>query len=57
MHILRVYGHICTKYEVSVFKPVDRRPVHRPQHPQQHMTEKYDGIGSIGIIPNEPKLS
>ena len=27
MHILRAYVHVCARYEVSVIKPVARRPV------------------------------
>ena len=29
VHILGAYEHICTKYEVSMFKSVARKGVHR----------------------------
>ena len=35
VHILEAYVHICTRYKVSVIKPVNRRTVHRWQWQQQ----------------------
>ena len=62
-YIFGGYTHICTKYEVSMFKPMARRVVDRLfMTPTQDdnladdtnytQRTKHDGPSSYGIMPN-----
>ena len=58
VHILGTKVPICTKYEVSMFKPVVRRAMHRCQRRQANddaQRTTHNCVGSLAFMPNKSK--